>query len=137
MVSGNGLAITYTAFNKPETITRGANTIGFAHDTEHQRFKQIAATGETLYLNAGGLMSIIRARSSSENRPPLFGLRAAADRLGRDDAVDRLSVCRWRNGWHARRAFGQRCLHEVFPQGSSSRDPKSAQRFSAKSSAGK
>jgi hypothetical protein len=92
MVSGNGLAITYTAFNKPETITRGANTIGFAHDTEHQRFKQIAATGETLYLNAGGLMSIIRARSSSENRPPLFGLRAAADRLGRDDAVDRLSV---------------------------------------------
>jgi hypothetical protein len=57
LTAGNGLAITYTAFNKPETITRGANTIGFAHDTEHQRFKQIAATGETLYLNAGGLMS--------------------------------------------------------------------------------
>jgi hypothetical protein len=94
LTAGNGLAITYTAFNKPETITRGANTIGFAHDTEHQRFKQLAATGETLYLNAGGLMSIIRARSSSENRPPLFGLRAAADRLGRDGAVDRLSLRR-------------------------------------------
>jgi hypothetical protein len=39
---------------KPETITRGSNTIGFAHDSEHQRFKQLAATGETLYLNAGG-----------------------------------------------------------------------------------
>ena len=57
MTSGNGLAITYTAFNKPETITRGSDQIGFAHDSEHQRFKQITASGETLYLNAGGVMA--------------------------------------------------------------------------------
>jgi RHS repeat-associated protein len=56
-LSGNGLAITYTAFNKPETITRGSDQIGFAHDSEHQRFKQITASGETLYLNAGGVMA--------------------------------------------------------------------------------
>jgi hypothetical protein len=30
--SGNALAITYTAFNKPETITHGTNQIGSAHD---------------------------------------------------------------------------------------------------------
>jgi hypothetical protein len=39
---GNGLSLTYASFNKPTSITRGTTTIGFAHDPEHQRFKQIA-----------------------------------------------------------------------------------------------
>jgi hypothetical protein len=57
MTSGNGLTIAYTPFNKPETITRGTHQIGFAHDPEHQRFKQVAASGETIYLNGGGVLS--------------------------------------------------------------------------------
>ena len=57
MTAGNGIAITYTPFNKPATITRGANQIGFSHDPEHQRFKQTATSGNTLYLNGGGVMS--------------------------------------------------------------------------------
>jgi predicted enzyme related to lactoylglutathione lyase len=39
------------------TIQRGGNLIGFDHDTEHQRFKQTAATGTTLYLAGGGVMA--------------------------------------------------------------------------------
>jgi hypothetical protein len=57
MTSGNGLAISWTAFNKPESISRGSNTLIFSHDTERARFKQINPTGETLYLNDGGVMS--------------------------------------------------------------------------------
>jgi RHS repeat-associated protein len=57
MLSGNGLAITYTAFNKPATIQRGSNLISFDHDTERGRFRQISSVGETLYLNSGGVMA--------------------------------------------------------------------------------
>jgi hypothetical protein len=54
MVSGNGLAITYAAFNKPEIIERGAALISFAHDPERQRYKQISMAAETLYLVDAG-----------------------------------------------------------------------------------
>jgi RHS repeat-associated protein len=53
---GNGLSLTYASFNKPSSITRGTTTIGFAHDPEHQRFKQIAPGKEVLYLTAGGVL---------------------------------------------------------------------------------
>jgi hypothetical protein len=46
-VAGNGLTLTYASFNKSATITRGVASISFAHDSEHQRFKQISPTGET------------------------------------------------------------------------------------------
>ena len=57
LTSGNGLSLTYASFNKPETITRGSALISFAHDTEHQRFKQISSAGETLYLADAGVMA--------------------------------------------------------------------------------
>ena len=41
----------------PETITRGSALISFAHDSEHQRFKQISSAGETLYLADAGVMA--------------------------------------------------------------------------------
>jgi RHS repeat-associated protein len=53
LTSGNGLAISYTPFNKPETISRGAHTISFAHDPEYDRYKQISSAGTSLYLNDG------------------------------------------------------------------------------------
>jgi uncharacterized protein RhaS with RHS repeats len=53
---GNGLAITYASFNKPTSITRGTTTIGFNHDPEHQRYKQVAPGKEVLYLTAGGVL---------------------------------------------------------------------------------
>ncbi|MBX2806572.1 MAG: hypothetical protein KTR19_11420 [Hyphomicrobiales bacterium] len=57
MTSGNGLDISWTAFNKPESLTRGSNTLIFSHDTERARLRQIGPAGETLYLNDGGVMS--------------------------------------------------------------------------------
>jgi uncharacterized protein RhaS with RHS repeats len=57
MTSGSGLAITYTVFDKPETIERGAALISFAHDPERQRYKQISMAGETLYLADAGVMA--------------------------------------------------------------------------------
>ena len=57
MTGGNGLSLTYASFNKPETITRGSALISFAHDSEHQRFKQISSAGETLYLADAGVMA--------------------------------------------------------------------------------
>ena len=57
LTSGNGVSLTYASFNKPETIARGSALISFAHDTEHQRFKQISSAGETLYLADAGVMA--------------------------------------------------------------------------------
>lgn len=38
------------SLNKPQSITRGTSTISFDHDPEHQRFRQVSASGSTLYL---------------------------------------------------------------------------------------
>jgi hypothetical protein len=57
MTSGNGLDISWTAFNKPESISRGTSQLIFSHETERARFKQVGPEGETLYLNDGGVMS--------------------------------------------------------------------------------
>jgi RHS repeat-associated protein len=55
--AGNGLTLTYAAFNKPATIARGSARISFAHDSEHQRFKRMSPTGKTLYLAGSGVMA--------------------------------------------------------------------------------
>jgi RHS repeat-associated protein len=57
MTSGNGLTVAYASYNKPASITRGTNTIGFSHDSEHNRYKQVAPGGTTLYLGSGGAMA--------------------------------------------------------------------------------
>ena len=54
---GNGLTLTYASFNKPATIARGSALIAFAHDSEHQRYKQMNPAGETLYLAGSGVMA--------------------------------------------------------------------------------
>jgi len=56
-IGGNGLTLTYASFNKPATIARGSALIAFAHDSEHQRYKQMNPTGETLYLTGSGVMA--------------------------------------------------------------------------------
>jgi hypothetical protein len=50
MTSGNGLSVSYTAFNKPATITRGTASVAFDHDPEHQRYAQTSLSGVTLYI---------------------------------------------------------------------------------------
>lgn len=67
LTAGGGLAIDYTAFNKPASITRGTTTVSFDHDPEHQRFRQVNDTGSTLYLAdtlASGVMAERVAGSS-------------------------------------------------------------------------
>jgi RHS repeat-associated protein len=53
--SGLGRSISYTSFNKPSSITQGSKTLFFAHDVEHQRFKQTAPEGYTYYFDAFGV----------------------------------------------------------------------------------
>jgi RHS repeat-associated protein len=57
MTSGNGLSVTYTAFNKPATITRGTASVSFDHDPEHQRYAQTSLSGVTLYIAGGGVLA--------------------------------------------------------------------------------
>jgi RHS repeat-associated protein len=57
LIGGNGLTYAYASFNKPTSISRGTTTVSFDHDSEHQRFKQIAPGKTTLYLTAGGIMT--------------------------------------------------------------------------------
>jgi uncharacterized protein RhaS with RHS repeats len=53
--SGLGRSITYTSYNKPSSITQGSSTLFFSDDTDHQRFKQVAPEGTTLYFDAFGV----------------------------------------------------------------------------------
>jgi RHS repeat-associated protein len=53
--SGLGRSISYTSFNKPSSITQGSGTLFFSHDIDHQRFKQTAPEGITLYFDAFGV----------------------------------------------------------------------------------
>jgi hypothetical protein len=57
MLSGNGLTYTYTASNKPATITRGTASVSFDHDPEHQRYAQTSLSGVTLYISGGGVLA--------------------------------------------------------------------------------
>jgi hypothetical protein len=50
MTAGNGLTVSHASYNKPTSITRGTTSIGFSHDSEHQRFQQTAPGRTTLYL---------------------------------------------------------------------------------------
>jgi RHS repeat-associated protein len=54
-VSGLGRAIAYTSFDMPASITQGTRTISFTHDVDHQRFKQVAPEGTTLYFDEFGV----------------------------------------------------------------------------------
>jgi RHS repeat-associated protein len=66
--TGIGRTITYSSYNKPATITQGANSISFSDDVDHQRFKQVAATGTstatTYYFDAFGVHSEVTGYSS-------------------------------------------------------------------------
>src|SRR5262249_24797688 len=50
--AGLGRSISYTSYNKPASITQGSKTLFFSSDTDHQRFKQVAPEGTTLYFDA-------------------------------------------------------------------------------------
>ena len=63
-VSSDG--ITWTSYNMPAAITQGTRTVSFQHDTEHQRIKQVAPDGTTLYIHAFGVTA------------ELFGVGSAA-----------------------------------------------------------
>ncbi len=53
--AGLGRSISYTSHNKPSSITQGTGTLFFSHDVDHQRFKQVAPEGTTLYFNVFGV----------------------------------------------------------------------------------
>jgi hypothetical protein len=55
--SGLGRSIAYSSYNKPSSITQAARTISFLDDVDHQRFKQVAPEGATLYLSAFGVLA--------------------------------------------------------------------------------
>jgi len=56
-LSGAGLNYVYTSYNKPHSISRGANTVMFGDDADHQRFQKFASAGTTTYLAASGAMA--------------------------------------------------------------------------------
>jgi RHS repeat-associated protein len=53
--SGLGRSMTYASYNKPSAITQGSTTLFFNDDVDHQRYKQIAPEGNTLYFDVFGI----------------------------------------------------------------------------------
>ena len=56
MTSGDGRTVTYTAFDKPESIVKGTNTATFAYGPDRARFKRtdVATSGTTTTHYVGG-----------------------------------------------------------------------------------
>ena len=66
--AGLGRNITWTSYNMPASITLGTQTISFQHDVDHQRVKQIAPTGATIYINAFGVSAELFGAGTSTPR---------------------------------------------------------------------
>ena len=54
-ISGNGRTATWTSYNKPASISQGAQSISFLDGPDHQRFQQVTPQGTTLYFNSFGV----------------------------------------------------------------------------------
>lgn len=54
MTAGAGRTMTWTGFNMPSSITRGASVLTFSYDPEHNRTRQVAPDGTTTYLTDPG-----------------------------------------------------------------------------------
>ena len=63
--AGLGRSISYASYNKPSSITQGTGTLFFSHDVDHQRFKQVAPEGTTLYFDAFGVHTELFTSSTS------------------------------------------------------------------------
>jgi RHS repeat-associated protein len=55
--TGLGRTIAYTSYNKPFTIAQGTTTLSFEDDTDHQRIKQVAPEGTTIYVAGMGVLA--------------------------------------------------------------------------------
>ena len=112
MTSGNGLGITYTAFNKPATITRGTASVSFDHDPEYQRYAQTNLSGVTLYIVGGGVLAERFAGSGGTVRWTnylMVGGRYIGIQVENSDETRRLRRWsidrprrRWMRGWRSR-----------------------------------
>lgn len=85
LTGGEGRTIAYSSFNMPVSITQGTNTLSFSHDPDHQRFKQVAPEGTTLYMAAFGIL----VEKFSGTGGPFGKLRSA---------VEPVSLCRGSTG---------------------------------------
>jgi len=84
--AGLGRTIGYTSYNKPNSITQGAKTITFAHEVDHQRFKQVSPEGTTLYLDAFGIhVELFRSATSQWHEYLSVGGRMIAVRFLHSD----------------------------------------------------
>ena len=63
---GLGRSISYTSYNKPSSITQGSSTLFFSDDFDHQRFKQTAPEGITLYFSAFGVRAELFSSAVSQ-----------------------------------------------------------------------
>lgn len=66
--AGLGRTIIWTSYNQPDTITQGSHSAGFLHDMDHQRYKQVATDGTTLYVNALGVLAELNAPGAASAR---------------------------------------------------------------------
>ena len=86
--AGLGRYITYTSYNKQASITQGASAIFFSHDPNHERFKQNAPEGVTLYFDVFGIHAeLFQAATSQWNEYLMAGDGVVGVRFERSDAT--------------------------------------------------
>ena len=70
MVSGDGRTVSYTAFDKPETLTKAGNTVTVSYGPDRARYKRVdqTASGTTTTVYAAGKSYELITLSSAEVR---------------------------------------------------------------------
>ena len=72
----NNRSVAYTSFNLPSKIVQGINAVTFDYDANHERFRQTASNGTTIYLNPrmdlGGHFEQTTSGGVVENRHTVY-----------------------------------------------------------------
>ncbi len=68
MVNNNGIKISYTSFNKPETIKTNSDTITFFYDADKKRYKKETRSYTTFYLDKSYEEKVYKNRGDIERR---------------------------------------------------------------------
>lgn len=70
MTEGNGRTITYTSYNKPETITRGAQQVSFSYGPDYERLTQVSTEdgSSTTTFYVSNIYEDVRRPDATEQR---------------------------------------------------------------------
>jgi len=89
-ISGDGRSINFSAFDKPESISKGGHTTSFAYGTDRARYRRIDSgpAGTTLTRYIGNVEMIFHANGNQDRKRYIAGVAVETIHFGQDTVED-------------------------------------------------